>query len=380
MESNFIHSFISSINVGDKSIQKISQLLKLVRRAYFLFFILALISFFSIKVPPTLLGPFSLMAFAILPALIINLGFLIYFVIRKHYKWVFISLLLFGFGYQHIGKTLNFNSEQTQGELKVLNSNVRIFNVYKHLRDKNRTSSKEMINWIANNDADILILQEYYNQDTSKIWATRTKIGTQFKYHFLQVSLYNRANSEFGQIIFSKYPIINKGVIEYENRTFNQAIFADIVKGKDTIRVYNIHLQSMAIEERKLFDGKNDENHIKQKVKDTSHKLMRGFRLRTKQIEKIIAHIRSSPYPVILGADMNDIPYSYSYDQFSKLLNNSFEEKGNGFGFTFNGKLFFLRIDNLFTSSDFETNSFNVHREIPYSDHFPVSGTYTLKK
>ena len=59
-------------------------------------------------------------------------------------------------------------------------------------------------------------------------------------------------------------------------------------------------------------------------------------------MERIMNHITSSPYPVILGADMNDTPYSFSYNEFTKLLKNSFEEKGNGFGFTFNGKLFFF--------------------------------------
>ena len=352
--------------------------MKLIRLSYYVFFFFALISFLSIKVSPVLLGNFSLISFAILPALVINTSYLCYFLFRSHYRFIFFNLLLFAFGYQHLQRSFTFNTSQKEGEIKVLNSNVRIFNVYKHLRNENSQSSKEMIKWISNYDADIMILQEFYNLDSSNIWSTTSKITNNYPYNFLQVSLNNSIKAEFGQIIFSKHPIINRGVIEYENKTFNQAIFADLVKGKDTIRVYNIHLESMKIEERKLLDGKNDEDEIKNKVKDTSNKLMRGIKLRTKQIEKITNHIKSSPYPVILGADMNDIPYSYSYEQFSKLLKNSFEEKGKGFGFSFNGKLFFLRIDNLFASDDFETNSFTVHREIPYSDHFPISATYTL--
>ena len=353
--------------------------MKLVRKSYLIFFLSAIIIFLSVEVSPDTYWIAGLLSFCILPYLLVNTIFVFYFLMRKHFKWFFISVLLYGIGYKHLQRTFSINITQEKGNIKVLNSNVRIFNVYKHLRDEKRTTSKEMIKWIANSDADIMILQEYYNMDTSSIWNTRARISKKFPHNYLKVSLYNRIKAEFGQIIYSRHPIINSGIIPYENKTFNQAIYSDIKINNDTVRVYNIHLQSMAIEERKLFNEKNNKKNIKRKVKDTSSKLIKGFKHRTKQINKIIKHIKESPYPVILGCDMNDTPYSYSYNEFSKILNNSFEERGNGFGFSFNGKLFFLRIDNIFTSKELETNSFKVHKEIPYSDHFPISATYTLK-
>ena len=355
--------------------------MKLIRTIYTLFFFASIIIFFSIEVSPNAFWLAGVLSLGILPCLLLNFLFVIYFIIRKHYKWLILSITLFGIGHTHASRTFNIHFKQNEGEIKVVNSNVRIFNVYQHLRNENNQSSKDMINWIATNDADILILQEYYNNDIDRneIWNTTSKIKKKFNHNYLKTSLTNKIDAEFGQMIFSKHPIINTGIIPYENKTFNQAIYSDIKINNDTIRVYNIHLQSMAIEERKIFDDKNDENQLKEKVTDTSYKLIRGFKLRTKQIEKIVNHINSSPYPVILGADMNDLPYSYAYNEFSKLLKNSYEEKGNGFGFTFNGKLFFLRIDNLFASDDFETNSFKVNREITHSDHFPISATYTLK-
>jgi endonuclease/exonuclease/phosphatase family metal-dependent hydrolase len=62
------------------------------------------------------------------------------------------------------------------------------------------------------------------------------------------------------------------------------------------------------------------------------------------------------------------------------LLNNAFEEAGNGFGFTYNGKLFFLRIDNQFVDEGLTVTDFRTHRNIPFSDHFPISATYSLDK
>lgn len=53
-------------------------------------------------------------------------------------------------------------------------------------------------------------------------------------------------NIETGQAIFSKYKIINQGTIAFPESD-NLVIFADVKKGKDTLRVYNIHLQSVKI-------------------------------------------------------------------------------------------------------------------------------------
>jgi endonuclease/exonuclease/phosphatase family metal-dependent hydrolase len=53
-------------------------------------------------------------------------------------------------------------------------------------------------------------------------------------------------NQKTGQAIFSKFPIIDQGNIVFPNSN-NNVIYADIKKGKDIIRVYNMHLQSIKI-------------------------------------------------------------------------------------------------------------------------------------
>jgi endonuclease/exonuclease/phosphatase family metal-dependent hydrolase len=58
-------------------------------------------------------------------------------------------------------------------------------------------------------------------------------------------------------------------------------------------------------------------------------------------------------------------------------FNNSFEKAGDGFGLTYNGNLF-LRIDNQFASKDIKVRAFKVHKEIKYSDHFPIEGIYSI--
>ena len=62
------------------------------------------------------------------------------------------------FGYKFICATFAltiFAKEPAKADLKVLSYNVRVFNTYNHLKEKNPSSSKEMIKWVSDDDADI---------------------------------------------------------------------------------------------------------------------------------------------------------------------------------------------------------------------------------
>ncbi|HEX8532431.1 MAG TPA: endonuclease/exonuclease/phosphatase family protein, partial [Cytophagales bacterium] len=90
--------------------------------------------------------------------------------------------------------------------------------------------------------------------------------------------------------------------------------------------------------------------------------------------------VRESPHKVILCGDFNDIPYSYTYQRMRRQLRNAFEDAGSGFGFTLNDdKLFFLRIDNQFYDKALNVHDFQTHRDVTYSDHFPISATYSFR-
>src|SRR5690606_3320508 len=102
-------------------------------------------------------------------------------------------------------------------------------------------------------------------------------------------------------------------------------------------------------------------------------KLKNGIQMRASQVKILSEHIQNSPYPVILAGDFNDVPYSYTYFTLRSILRNAFEEAGRGFGFTYNQVLFFLRIDNIFFGEGLEAKVFKTHREVDYSDHYPIS-------
>lgn len=313
--------------------------------------------------------------------LLFQLFFFIFWILKGKLLFSSLSILTLVICFPLIKSGIAFNVKKEAADndvtLKVLSSNVRVFNVYQYLSKKN-PNSELTIQWYSNSDADILALMEFYNHTNDKKYSSIETISKNFPHYYLKTSVVNRVKAEFGQIIFSKHKIVNKGFIKLGNSKFNQAIYIDIIKNGEKVRVYNVHLQSMSIEEHKLFDEKYDENNLKNKFKYSYRKLFSGFKARSEQIDKIVEHIKLCKHKVIVCADLNDIPYSYTYIQLKNILLNSFEEAGWGIGATYNGKIPFLRIDNQFYDSEIEVLDFNVITQQKNSDHFPITATYKL--
>ncbi len=343
---------------------------KMLRIALFIFTILC---YGSVLISPARLWILGFFSLAIPLILFIHLILLVLHIPRFR-KSFYYHLAAIVFGFAFIKVTYSISSNDDGGNVKVLSYNVRVFNNYAHLRNKGFISSKKMIRWAVENDAAIKCFQEYYNHEKSDIFNVRKQLtAAGWGYNHSHIVLRDRDKAEFGTAIFSKYPIIKEGEINSESGEFLNSIFADILIGDDTIRIYNTHLESMSINEDNIINT----DKLANSYKDTGYRLRRGFMSRAKQIDALAAHIRRSPHRVILCGDLNEVPYSYVYFALRRLLNNAFEKAGNGFGFTYNGKLFFLRIDNQFFGDKIKIHSFSTHRKVDYSDHFPLTAIYS---
>lgn len=335
-------------------------------------------------VPPKYFWPGSFLALTLPLALLLNFLFLLSWFFHRSWKALLpLVLLVFTWDYHARGLSLHFSSpspaESPYPSLQVLSYNVRIFNTYAHLQDKNQTSSRAMIRWVAGNPADVFCLQEFYNDDNSPVFNSISQIGRQHgRYKFVSKTLVNRDGGEFGMAIFSRYPLVQRGTIQFGKLTQNHAIFADLKIGTDTIRIYNFHFQSMSIEEKEIVDTYSDQDNLRRQGTQLLRRFKRGFLKRSDQVSLLLDHLEQSPYPVVLCGDLNDVPYSYTYQQLNRRYKNAFREKGWGFGATYNGRLPFVRIDNQFYSPALKLLDFTLHEEVPYSDHFPISATYQL--
>ncbi|WP_291721172.1 endonuclease/exonuclease/phosphatase family protein [Bernardetia sp.] len=346
--------------------------------------VVSVISYLSVLVSPQFFWLFGFVSMLIPFCLMANVFFVLLWWWRKRWYALY-SLLVLVIGFPFWQASISFGGlleedfEENRNYLSVLSYNVREFDVYQRKND-DYTVTKNTINWIKNDTSDIICIQDFYNSETHTVLNTREQLAkekTETPYYFhKRYTSANHGRGKFGIAIFSKYPFINKGEVPFKVRTANGAIFADIVKNNDTIRIYNIHLESMSINQNELQPLDKPEETFWY----AGSRLKKGFASRAEQVEAIINHIQASPYPIILCGDLNDLPYSYTYFKLHHSLENAFESKGLGTGFTFNGKLFFLRIDNQFYDEEkIECLYFNTHREIPFSDHYPVRGIYSIK-
>lgn len=175
--------------------------------------------------------------------------------------------------------------------------------------------------------------------------------------------------------IYSKYPIIDKGNIIAEGNGSNGAIFTDIKIDTAIIRIYSVHLASTGVapEAQKIADegGNLEKEATKQSLRKIAGGLKRASLKRAKQVEQLAAHMENCPYPFLVCGDFNDTPFSYTYTTLREGLKDSFVERGNGFGVTYNGPIPGLRIDYVLGSPSFQFNTHEVvHSSL--SDHYPL--------
>lgn len=272
--------------------------------------------------------------------------------------------------------------------LRLLSANVRIFNVYAHLRKADPAAPAKFIRWLAASPADVLCLQEFYQEPAG----TRTSDGDLFRVGeklgenigrqvFISKSLTNSAGAQFGIAIFSRLPIVGRGEIAFGRLSQNHAMWVDVAGPGpgDTVRIFNAHLQSMSIDEGDLVAAGSSKAGLRRKGRGLLGRFVRGAAARAWQADTLVAHIGRSPYPVLLAGDCNDLPYSYSYNCLAGPLQNAWATVGWGPGNTYHGRLPpLLRIDQQFAGPQWRVRAAQVHTEIPYSDHFPVEALYQL--
>ena len=158
---------------------------------------------------------------------------------------------------------------------------------------------------------------------------------------------YSHQYSTQGAMVYSKYPIVDKGSIRFSNET-NSCVWVDLKTPTKDLRVYCLHLQSNRISKDagQLAKKPNlDEKRTWKKIKSILRNYSKYSKFRANEAKIVKEHTKSSPTPVIIAGDFNDHPLSFTYQQLSDGLEDSFVKRGSGIGSTYNGIIPFLRID-----------------------------------
>lgn len=292
--------------------------------------------------------------------LILNGLFFIYWLLQLK-RQVILSGMVLLLGITFISKFYKFSSNDLPKEEKdftVMSYNVRLFNLFEWIPDAHIGDT--ILEFINEQNPDILCIQEY---------SENAKIDLR-AYKYKAVFMEGR-QIKTGQAIFSKYPIFNKGDFKIP-QAGNNIIYADIRKGKDTIRVYNIHLQSIKISPDVSEMQDNVEAINKSKSELVFTRIRDAFKKQEQQASILVKHKKECPYPIIICGDMNNSPFSYVYRNIKAGLNDCFEEAGNGFGQTYKFKYYPARIDYIFASKKLKVKSFTSFSRFENSDHFPI--------
>ena len=350
--------------------------------ANFFISLASVIAFYATDISPESNYLFAFYALTIPVWLMINVLYLIYW-LRVKPVIALLSLFTLFLGYHHINASLsvsfNLFPHKEKNAFQVLSYNVRVFNVYPHFQED---QPREIIEWLTSHPAEIKCVQEFYNLSSDTLFNTIEKIGKKqgYHYHFSKKENIHNEKGYFGTGIFSKYPIIQAGDFPLDKKEHQKGVFADILINHDTVRIVNIHLQSIYISEEKLWLENSNLDRNTNNLLSISRRLKRGFVSRAKQMFFLKDFLEKSPYPLILCGDLNDTPYSYTYQQLKHFFYNAFEQAGGGLGFTYRGNIPFLRIDNQFFSEGIRIKQFKTLKNIPYSDHYPISGEYVIDK
>ena len=324
-----------------------------------IFAFILILSYLIPKIKPSILSSLSLISLLIPIIFVVNMLFVVYWIVKlkRQFLLSFIILLL---GLNYVKSFINFsnNSEYVGGEkISIMSYNVRMFNIYSWIK---KTGVKDSIaDFINKTNPDIVSIQEYNNVENFNL------IDHPFKYMSL-----SGENTKYGQAIFSKFPIINSGEIKFRKST-NSAIFSDIKVGYDTIRLFNIHLQSFKLKsDIDISSINNDSSRLINSFSDT-------FRIQQDQAEIVMQEINRSPYKVVVSGDFNNTAFSYVYNLIKSDLKDSFFEKGNGLGQTYSFNSIPLRIDFILVDKSFKVNNFKTFK-FAYSDHFPIFSEFSV--
>ena len=301
--------------------------------------------------------------------LIVNL-FMVIFWLLIDYKYSFLSLFFVLIGWFHLIGFVNFSGPDKQdSEIKVLSYNIGFGYPLrigpKKVREKKRDKLQSF--FLSQKDVDIFCLQE------SSLFSRNILSRCYPDFHKHEVD-------KRGTFIFSRYPIIRHGEISFGTTT-NSCIWADINLKTDTVRIYNMHLQSNRVSSDAVdvIDNVNlQEKKTWQGIRGILSKYSSYSKIRAIQSKKVSDHAAKSLHPTIICGDGNDPPTSFTYGQICGEYKDSFMEAGSGIGTTYAGKIPMLRIDYIFVDEDIDVNSFNILTET-FSDHYAIKGGYSIK-
>ena len=208
--------------------KKLSFVDKIIYLLNSLLAILLVLSYLLPFVSPNSIAIFAILSLFVPVLIFLNGLFVIYWLLKLKKQLLLSSLVLtIGFFFSTPFYKISDKTSSLNKDLKVMSYNVKSFDLFHNTKESN--PSINGFDYIATIAPDVLLVQEYYQS---------SKIKLDFPYQYIKKQ---NIGGRFGMAIYSKFKIINSGSLDLK-KTGNNIIFVDILKEKDTIRIYNLHL------------------------------------------------------------------------------------------------------------------------------------------
>ena len=317
----------------------------------------------------------SVLAYGYLPMLGVNLLFLLLWLFRG--KWLFLISTIaivarfsfIGLFFQIGGTSTIPPAEEHPGMVTLMSYNLHNFGGNGFESSPKDSIAREFLSLLREEQPQVLCLQEYASVKGMNITDSLEQMGYN---HYFGARGANAAPS--GTVVFSKLPIT------FVKRIDLQKVLVEILNGDKPFRLICVHMDSYAFN----LDDRNDiEQMARLRIDSTSRRTMSKaketvIRHETEWNEQLLPLISECSLPLIMAGDMNDIPSSHLYSQISRYLDDTYRDKGLGFGTTYNGSFPRFRIDMVFHSKEFATLSYR-RIKTPISDHYPVLVSLEMK-
>lgn len=351
--------------------------------------VLLLISYFAPFISPKTSVFFAYLGL-IYPILVgLNLLFVVYWLLWKERLFLLssVAIMLGLLSFSRFFQMTFFQPEsEHNNSVTVMSFNVRLFDLYNW--SGNEKSKESIEKFVFEQDKDIVCFQEYYRgvKTHFSVQESMEEIGG-YGYHYEHITTSapekkGDGNNLFGSAIFSKYPFIDSGFVEFEEDGTNHISWVDIVKKGDTLRIVNAHVGSIRLQnaDYQLIGGNENKKwaHEKQNKQDIFTRMTKAYYKRVDQVDVLNSFLSKSPYETVLCIDLNDVPNSYAYNEVAVTYRDAFTISGWGIGSTYIGENVFNRImpvnriDYIFHSKSVDSRNFVTHSE-KLSDHRAIS-------
>lgn len=262
---------------------------------------------------------------------------------------VIIALLVVSFMGIYLYHYVMANDLPTGGdEMKVISYNIRY-----GWTDEYEYKPYLSADYIWEQEADIIGFQEVCS---GSINCSFTDLYQFYKYMSGNYEYYafGDANYGFGQMLFSKYPIIEAKNMRFSDKAMMERTCLWVLLQIDDkqVEVFNVHLAH-----------EGDENPV-----------------RRAQLEELKGWVSQSQRPWIVMGDFNAEPDSFEIESFFELLPEVFTEQYYKIftDYSYSSLNPYQRIDYIFFSEHFDVRDYQILDNYGFSDHKPVMSKLSI--